>query len=306
MLSNKSLTPVRGFMFQGIRELRVSRGKTALIITTVLLITAMVTLLSSLSAGLSFQSASALQHKVGSDRQLVLNDAGGTVNLSTGSLSDAQASAVESRGGEVVTMARSKDAEGQPFIAMSYKGEKPSEDLYLEHQPIHWMSTDEVEGLPGASTFGVVAGDVEPINGAVMLKGKEALNASASYKGEQSSLNLMIVLLYVISALVLGAFFTVWTMQRLRGVAITVALGGTRSNILTDAVGQALVVLIVGIAAGTLMTVGVGGFLDGIPMEVTANTTLVPAGMLLAAGLLGAGLSIIPVMKVDPRKAMNS
>ncbi|MDK8869270.1 ABC transporter permease [Corynebacterium macclintockiae] len=306
MLSNKSLTPVRGFMFQGIRELRVSRGKTALIITTVLLITAMVTLLSSLSAGLSFQSASALQHKVGSDRQLVLNDAGGTVNLSTGSLSDAQARAVESRGGEVVTMARSKDAEGQPFIAMSYEGEKPSEDLSLEHQPIHWMSTDEVEGLPGASTFGVVAGDVEPINGAVMLKGKEALNASASYKGEQSSLNLMIVLLYVISALVLGAFFTVWTMQRLRGVAITVALGGTRSNILTDAVGQALVVLIVGIAAGTLMTVGVGGFLDGIPMEVTANTTLVPAGMLLAAGLLGAGLSIIPVMKVNPRKAMNS
>ncbi len=306
MLSSKSLTPVRGFMFQGIRELRVSRGKTALIITTVLLITAMVTLLSSLSAGLSFQSASALQHKVGSDRQLVLNDAGGTVNLSTGSLSDAQARAVESRGGEVVTMARSKDAEGQPFIAMSYEGEKPSEDLSLEHQPIHWMSTDEVEGLPGASTFGVVAGDVEPINGAVMLKGKEALNASASYKGEQSSLNLMIVLLYVISALVLGAFFTVWTMQRLRGVAITVALGGTRSSILSDAVGQAMVVLIVGIAAGTLMTVGVGGFLDGIPMEVTANTTLVPAGMLLAAGLLGAGLSIIPVMKVDPRKAMNS
>ena len=88
-------------MFQGIRELRGSRGKTALIITTVLLITAMVTLLSSLSAGLSFQSASALEYKVGSNQQLVLNDAGGTVSLSTGSLSDAQAREVESRGGEV-------------------------------------------------------------------------------------------------------------------------------------------------------------------------------------------------------------
>lgn len=306
MLSNKSLTPVRGFMFQGIRELRVSRGKTALIITTVLLITAMVTLLSSLSAGLSYQSASALEHKVGNDRQLVLNDSGGTVNLSTGSLTDAQVSEVESRGGEVVTMARSKDEEGQAFIAMSYKGDKPSEDLYLEHQPIHWMSTSEVENLPGASAFGVVAEDAEPVDGAVMLKGKDALEASASYKGEQSSLSLMIVLLYVISALVLGAFFTVWTMQRLRGVAITVALGGTRSSILSDAVGQALVVLFVGIAAGTLLTVGIGGFMEGIPMDVTANTTLVPAAILLAAGLLGAGLSIIPVMKVDPRKAMNS
>lgn len=306
MLSNKSLTPVRGFMFQGIRELRVSRGKTALIITTVLLITVMVTLLSSLSAGLSYQSASALEHKVGNDRQLVLNDSGGTVNLSTGSLTDAQVSEVKSRGGEVVTMARSKDEEGQAFIAMSDNGHKPSEDLYLEHQPIHWMSTGEVENLPGASAFGVVAEDAEPIDGAVMLQGKGALEASASYKGEQSSLNLMIVLLYVISALVLGAFFTVWTMQRLRGVAITVALGGTRSSILSDAVGQALVVLFVGIAAGTLLTVGVGGFMEGIPMDVTANTTLVPAAILLAAGLLGAGLSIIPVMKVDPRKAMNS
>lgn len=293
-------------MFQGIRELRVSRGKTALIITTVLLITAMVTLLSSLSAGLSYQSASALEHKVGNDRQLVLNDSGGTVNLSTGSLTDAQVSEVKSRGGEVVTMARSKDEEGQAFIAMSDNGHKPSEDLYLEHQPIHWMSTGEVENLPGASAFGVVAEDAEPIDGAVMLQGKDALEASASYKGEQSSLNLMIVLLYVISALVLGAFFTVWTMQRLRGVAITVALGGTRSSILSDAVGQALVVLFVGIAAGTLLTVGVGGFMEGIPMDVTANTTLVPAAILLAAGLLGAGLSIIPVMKVDPRKAMNS
>ena len=306
MLSNKSLTPVRGFMFQGIRELRVSRGKTALIITTVLLITAMVTLLSSLSAGLSLQSASGLQHKVGSDRQLVLNDAGGTVSLNTGSLTDAQLSEVESRGGEVVTMARSKDAEGQAFIAMSYEGDKPSEDLYLEHQPIHWMSTEEVEKLPGASAFGVVAEDAEPIDGAIMLQGKDALEASASYKGEQSSLNLMIVLLYVISALVLGAFFTVWTMQRLRGVAITVALGGTRSSILSDAVGQALVVLAVGIAAGTLLTVGVGGFMEGIPMDVSPSTTLIPAVILLAAGLLGAGLSIIPVLKVDPRKAMNS
>ncbi|WP_408925587.1 FtsX-like permease family protein [Corynebacterium sp. YSMAA1_1_F7] len=306
MLSNKSLTPVRGFMFQGIRELRVSRDKTALIITTVLLITAMVTLLSSLSAGLSFQSASGLQHKVGSDRQLVLNDAGGTVSLNTGSLTDAQLSEVESRGGEVVTMARSKDAEGQAFIAMSYEGDKPSEDLYLEHQPIHWMSTEEVEKLPGASAFGVVAEDAEPIDGAIMLQGKDALEASASYKGEQSSLNLMIVLLYVISALVLGAFFTVWTMQRLRGVAITVALGGTRSSILSDAVGQALVVLVVGIAAGTLLTVGVGGFMEGIPMDVSPSTTLIPAVILLAAGLLGAGLSIIPVLKVDPRKAMNS
>ena len=46
--------------------------------------------------------------------------------------------------------------------------------------------------------------------------------------------------------------------------------------------------------------------MEGIPMDVSPSTTLIPAVILLAAGLLGAGLSIIPVLKVDPRKAMNS
>ena len=178
------------------------------------------------------------------------------------------------------------------------------EDLAFSHSPVLWVPSEFWQAAMHTDADGSVLLADHDVDGGVSLK--EAFDGLPAYSSEQGSLKLIQGFLYAIAALVIIAFLTVWTMQRLRGVAITVALGGTRSNILTDAVGQALVVLIVGIAAGTLMTVGVGGFLDGIPMEVTANTTLVPAGMLLAAGLLGAGLSIIPVMKVDPRKAMNS
>ena len=138
------------------------------------------------------------------------------------------------------------------------------------------------------------------------LAGKDALNTSASYKGEQQSLGLMINLLYVISALVLGAFFAVWTVQRLRGVAISAALGASRSVIVTDAVGQALVVLAIGITFGAAITVLAGTLISGIPMVVSLRTVGIPVLILLAAGLLGAALSIRPVLKINPRTALNA
>ena len=119
------------------------------------------------------------------------------------------------------------------------------------------------------------------------------------------SLNLMINLLYVISALVLGAFFMVWTIQRLRGVAISSALGASRRVLIADSLGQAVVVLAVGILGGLAVTGVVGIALAGtLPIDLTAGTMLQPAGILLLAGLAGSALSLRPVLKVSPHEAM--
>lgn len=115
----------------------------------------------------------------------------------------------------------------------------------------------------------------------------------------------MINLLYVISALVLGAFFMVWTMQRLRGVAISSALGASRTVLVADSLGQALLVLLVGIAAGVGITGGMGMLLGGtLPVVLSASTLLQPAVFLLVAGVAGSALSLRPVLKVSPRSAM--
>lgn len=284
---------MNGFMFQGLAELRRARTRTAIIVVTVLMITLMVTFLSSLAAGLKHQSVSALQEELNGGHGLVVAGE----SLSSSQLSDERQSEIKDAGGEIVYLARTPEA-----MHISSAVDKPG-DLFLEHQPVIWDSPEQVAQMPGAASVGVVPKDAD-IPG--VLTGDDALNTSASYKGEQQSLGLMIKLLYVISALVLGAFFAVWTVQRLRGVAISAALGASRSVILFDAVGQALVVLAIGIIAGATITVGVGSLIGEIPIVLSPSTVGTPVAILLAAGLLGAALSIRPVLKINPRDALNA
>lgn len=80
----------------------------------------------------------------------------------------------------------------------------------------------------------------------------DALTAIGSYRAENGSLQLMRGFLFVISALVTGAFFTVWTIQRAPDIAVLKALGASTPYLLRDALGQAVFLL----AAGTLLGTG--------------------------------------------------
>ena len=61
--------------------------------------------------------------------------------------------------------------------------------------------------------------------------------------------------LLLISALIVGAFFTVWTVQRTRQIGLMKALGASNGYVLRDALGQLAVVLV----AATAVGVAVGG-----------------------------------------------
>ncbi len=100
---------------------------------------------------------------------------------------------------------------------------------------------------------------------------------------------LMQAFLYGISALVIVAFLTVWTVQRTRDIAVVKAMGGSPGYVLRDAMVQAVIVL----AAGTLAGGGLGllgGFLaaQAAPFLLTPATTLLPVAGILLLGLAGA------------------
>ena len=308
-------------MFQGIKELRAAKGRTALIIITVGMITVLVTFLSSLAAGLAYQSVSALKNQLGSNKALVLQD-NGVTNLSTSRLNDQQLTEIEQAGGQALYMARDRVGSdtvillSDPSLApgtvqvpealksaaeQTYKSDPQipnvtftDTELYLDHQPVDTSNSKAMDV-------------VDHMRDVKVLQGKDRWNASASYSGEQTSLNMMITLLYVISALVLGAFFTVWTMQRLRGVAISSALGASRKVLVADSLSQAALVLLVGITSGVLITWVAGSFAgSAMPIVLDASTLLRPAAILAAAGILGAAVSIKPVLSVSPRTALQS
>jgi putative ABC transport system permease protein len=140
------------------------------------------------------------------------------------------------------------------------------------------------------------------VNGTV-----DSLMAISSFRSEIGSLLLMVGMLFGISALVVGAFFTVWTMQRTGDVAVLKALGASTPSLLKDALGQSLAVLIAGVGGGILLTTGLGLAIAGVlPFVVNWYTTALPAALLIILGLAGAAFALRSVTKADALTALGS
>ncbi|MEC5192369.1 MULTISPECIES: ABC transporter permease [unclassified Arthrobacter] len=133
-----------------------------------------------------------------------------------------------------------------------------------------------------------------------------SFQALGSYKSENGSLTLMQAFLYGISALVIVAFLTVWTVQRTRDIAVLKAMGASGGYVLRDAITQAAIVLLAGAGIGGGIGV-LGGFFaaKAAPFLVTPATTLLPILGIIALGLAGAALAVRRVTKVDALIALG-
>lgn len=133
-----------------------------------------------------------------------------------------------------------------------------------------------------------------------------SFQALGSFKSENGSLMLMQAFLYGISALVIVAFLTVWTVQRTRDIAVLKAMGASGGYVLRDAMTQAAIVLLAGAGLGGAVGVA-GGFAaaQAAPFLVTPATTLLPVLGIVALGLAGAALAVRRVTTVDPLIALG-
>ena len=109
------------------------------------------------------------------------------------------------------------------------------------------------------------------------------------------------------SALVVGAFFTVWSIQRQPDVAILKALGASNPMLVRDALGQAVLVLVAGVGVGIILTALLGAVAGTVlPFVLSPLTTLVPAAAMIVLGLAGAAFALRSVTTTDPLTALGS
>lgn len=196
-----------------------------------------------------------------------------------------------------------------------------SGEASFSHTPVIWTTLDvwratapPTDAGPAATVIALTTTpgtDLSATDAAVGTRTvtvDESLRAIGSYSSENGSLQLMRGFLFAISALVIGAFFTVWTIQRSGDLAILKALGATTAGLLADALGQAVVLLAAGTLTGTALAAGVGALLAGsaVPFVLTPATVLVPAVVMVVLGTLGAALAIRRVTSVDPLTALGS
>ncbi|MFC6712553.1 ABC transporter permease [Branchiibius cervicis] len=199
-----------------------------------------------------------------------------------------------------------------------YRVSRVGGDAWYSHTPViamtpaAWAAFDKRTGGDGLATLLAVQGDpdwsaVAKATHTVAQPPLSALPHLETFRSEIGSLAQMVAMLFGISALVVGAFFTVWTMQRAADIAVLKALGASTNTLMRDALGQALVVLVAGVGAGLLIVVGLGLLVSGaLPFMVNAFTTAVPALAMVVLGLAGAAVALRTITKADPLTALGS
>lgn len=156
---------------------------------------------------------------------------------------------------------------------------------------------------PGTSTAAL-----DHVLGTQTLAKAATYAAVPGYSAESGTMTLIRVFLYLISALVVGAFFTVWTVQRRREIALLKAIGAATGYVLRDALAQVAVILIAATAAGTVAGSLAGGLLTriGAPFDLVPGQVALSAGLLIVLGVGGAVIAIRRVTSVDPLTALGA
>ena len=123
------------------------------------------------------------------------------------------------------------------------------------HSNIVMMDQSKIEQSSNVATFYVTnqlsKSDKNKIN---HIKGVQTATTDnitsniASYKAEQTPLDMMIISLYIITAIVLSAFFYVMTIQKTSEIGILKAIGITTKHLLTSLILQISMITFIGVA----------------------------------------------------------
>ncbi len=142
----------------------------------------------------------------------------------------------------------------------------------------------------------------------VTVESKEATyQGSPGFAGETQTMSLIRGFLLAISALIVGAFFTVWTVQRAGEIGTLKALGASATYVVKDAVGQMAVVLVLSTTAGAAIAIGLGQFVGGaVPFRLEAIPILTSLLLLIVLGIAGCFIAVRRITSVDPILALRA
>lgn len=142
--------------------------------------------------------------------------------------------------------------------------------------------------------------------GTTTLTRTESFNASPGYEAETLTLSMFQIFLYAICGLVVGAFFTVWTIQRTHDIAVLRAVGASSGYLLRDSLTQAAILLVGFTAVGVAAGVGLGAAMPAaMSLDLEAAPIAIASGVTIALGLVGAAIAVLRITRIDPLRALG-
>lgn len=139
-----------------------------------------------------------------------------------------------------------------------------------------------------------------------VVEKKTVLEGIPGYKEEQGTLTMIIGFLLVISALLIGVFYYVITLQKTQQIGILKAIGTKSSHLAKSLLIQSVLLSAVSMGIAILLMLGVAAILpEGMPFLLTSTMIIQYTIIFLVISILGTLLSLYQVLKVDPLDAIG-
>jgi putative ABC transport system permease protein len=189
------------------------------------------------------------------------------------------------------------------LIASGQAGAGAPNPAQLSALGFETASVVAVQARPGAK-LDLAAGDTAAGTSSKALSA--AFNASPGYEAETMTLSMIQMFLYAICALVVGAFFTVWTIQRKHEISVLRAIGASTGYLLRDGLAQAAILLVGFTALGVGAGLGLGAAMpDAMPFALEATPIAIAAALTIGLGLIGAAVAVVRISRIDPLNALG-
>ncbi len=159
--------------------------------------------------------------------------------------------------------------------------------------------------LRGGSSSALAAA-AKPRSMTVLTK-TQAYAGSPGFTAETTTMTLIRTFLLVISALVIGAFSTVLTVQRTRQIGLLKATGASNAYLVRDSVGQMTILVVLATAIGMAVGTAIIEILSrgSAPVELSTSSLLTVAVSLVAAGIVGSLVALRRITQVEPAIALG-
>jgi putative ABC transport system permease protein len=178
------------------------------------------------------------------------------------------------------------------------------------HAPVAYISMEDYKEIYRAEDMQLVfipEGDSSiEFTGLQSFSNKEFLKSIPSYSAEQTSLNMIIWFLVVISGMLFAIFFYMMNVQKMGLFGILKAIGVKTSTLFKMMWTQMLFITIIALVLSvTLSQVFNLVAPKGMPFSLTPETTVQLSFVFLMIGFIGATLSGIQIKKVAPLQAIQ-
>lgn len=157
-------------------------------------------------------------------------------------------------------------------------------------------------------TLAIRGGDTQNLvfDGYELIDKNEVIDNLPGYAAEQMTINMVLWMLVVVSGAILGVFFYVMTIQKVKQFGVMKAMGISMCELTMNLICQISILAIVGVLIGNLLV-----FLMSLALPVKMPFYLLPFDALqvsvvfILIAIVGSLLSAAKVAKVDPLIAIG-